>query len=803
MVAPNKEKSQTSSTSKGEKSSRSTTSSKSSTSKLKTTATSSTTSTLSSQQNIYQIDGQQSSVIISEVKDSNSGVIDDNALRTIQTQYVVSPPEYIPPKAKEHYIYGGTQIVEMGTTMGSEMHSREKNQSSWNGKFIYEGTPERTSLKSWETKHAIITEPSTSSNTRTTITKTNEEIIEIGNGGVSSSVTHDVTSESSKLVGDTSKQQSKTTTGKSTGKDLTDAATATDLLLESERCIAKKAYVTTDKTDSVTSSSKSNIESQIIGNSSSFGDKIKTTNKNAKSEASDRYPISTIPSRSGENMQSTSTDNKNSIIETDNKNHYSTEQYSSSFSKSLRSEKSSSSNQLIEIVDGKERIISDSFNESGSMQSKSSSENYKSKADTGSKPEIEYDHKIAEENISFHNDKRDKQPIFDREYRDSHRNIKQRGDNAPLEYSRGSHETTRYDDKTKKYITDVQQRENDRQLDHLTTSTDGIQLEYDIKTLRLQIDDHSKTHQTNFQASIDSDNRFNTSENVKNSNSTQTTNDFLNSTSKCDSYDNKSTTYTSKVFDSTSNTWETVDESNNKNVNKRSSVHKPIHSDHYSPIQNIDSISVIASTSLTDKNSTFNKGSINNSKTILNKNTVNDLEVTKLNSIKSTTETTNKKISQHLYDEKTKSWREVDEKTIKSKRPSLVRYVSKDNDGKFTTIYKRKLFDKRSGTWKVVDEKIYKNNNFNEHIPEVIEDETNITTTTYTTKVFDNQMNTWRIVDEQTFTDRNTLVPKDIAEEIARDKPDIANITTTTELTKVSENDEIFAFTFIRYFQYT
>lgn len=779
MVASNKEKNQ-SSTSKGESAG----SSKSSTSKMKTISTSSTTSTISSQQNICQTDGQKSSVIISEVNDSNSGVIDDNALRTIQTQYVVSQPENIPLKAKEHYIYGGTQIVEMGTTIGSEMHSREKNQSSWNGKFIYEGTPERTNLKSWETKHAVITEPSTSSNTRTATTKANGEPLHIGSSGVSSSATHDMSSESLELVGDTLKAQSKTATGKSAGKDSNDAAAATDLLLKSERCIAKKAYITTDKTDSVASSSVSNIESQIIGNSTSFGDKMKTTNKEAKTEASDRYPKATIPSYSGEDMQSTSTDNKKTIIEIDKKN--STEQYSSSFSKSSRSEKSRSSNQVIETVDGKERILSDTFNESGSMHAKSSSENFKSKTGMGSKPEIEYDHKMDDENISFHKDKRDKQPIFDREYRDSHRNIKKRGVNVPLEYIRCSNETTRYDEKTKKYITDVQQRENDRQLDHRTTSSDGIQLEYDVETTKNQINDHSKIHQTNFQASTDSDNHLNTSENVDDSGSTQTTNDFLNSTTKSD--DNKSTTYISEVFDSTSNTWRTVDESNINNVNKRSSVHKSIRSDHNSPTQNIDSKSVTASTSFIDKNSTVNKSSTKDLKKTLDKRTVNDLKVTKLNSTKSMSETNNQKISQHLYDEKTKSWREVDEKTIKSKRPSLIRYVSKDNDGKFITIYKRKLFDKRSGTWKVVDEKVYKNNNFNEHIPEVIEDETNITTTTYTTKVFDNKTNTWRIVDEQTFTDRNTLVPEDIAEEIARDKPDIANITTTTELTKVSED---------------
>lgn len=147
-------------------------------------------------------------------------------------------------------------------------------------------------------------------------------------------------------------------------------------------------------------------------------------------------------------------------------------------------------------------------------------------------------------------------------------------------------------------------------------------------------------------------------------------------------------------------------------------------------------------------------------------------------------DTTN--VSKQMYDAKTKTWKEVDEKTIKSIRPSLVRYVSQESDGTFTTIYKRKVFDQKTGRWKVVDEKIIKNKNTPETIPEIIDDVTNITTTTYTTKIYDTKTGTWKIVDEKSFVDKETYVPTDIVHEIEKDHADVANITTTTEITKVN-----------------
>lgn len=817
--------------------------------------------------------------------------MDDGTLRGLQTQYVVTQPEQQSPhKPKEHYIFGGTQIVELGTTMGSDQIAREKNQSTWNGKFVLESAPpQRTVTKSW-TKQSTSTDPSTATVTTTTTT---EEVVKGGAGGPT--VKTNVSTESSKLVSDTMKKQSDTSkvaSGKLIdsrigGTDVTDNANANDLLLESERCIAKKAYVTTNKDDDkVPSSSTADIESQILSNKSLFdtATTTKTTTSDAKTSdtkfstetidskydhrkpGSDRYPISTVPSRST-NVQDTNITSSSLVNANDASNRYSTEQFSQSFSTSSRTERASSSNKVVEIVDGKERIVSDTYNESGSQQLKSSQEKYKAKYGTGITPEVEYDQNVAEENIKFATDKRDKEPIFDRDYRDSYRHIKQTGDNAPIEHVLGSYETTRFDDKTKKYVTDVRHHENNRLLDNTSRTTDSIQSKYDVETTRLNYDnltnknqltqstfdsnqtkslrdsnvtstfDQSTSFDSNTRNVYDGTVRFDTNvkfdsnvddrassktsfiDNV--SSSTSKTNDFIR-TAKSDSIDSKSTTYTTKVFDNKTNTWKVVDESSTNEMNQHSTTHKQpsdIDQPRRSPTKYIDSTTHTTETNkFIDKNNVANSSSnttttnidsvntsktTDRSKTLSDKRTSIDKLVSRTSDTKSMTKTTDEKVSQHLYDEKTKTWREVDEKTIKSKRPSLIRYVSKDDKGKFTTIYKRKLFDKRSGTWKVVDEKVYRNNNFNEHIPEVIEDVTNVTTTTYTTKVFDTKTNTWRIVDEQTFTDRNTTVPKDIADEIARDQPDIANITTTTELTKVSDKRYQFAWFYHCFFDFS
>lgn len=787
----------------------------SSTSNQQTTTTTTTSEEFVSQSTT---DGQQqSSVTISEIN-TNIGSIDDGSIRGMQTQYVVTQPEHAQQqsrKPKEHYIYGGTQIMEVGTTLGSEQIAREKNQSTWNGKFVYEGVPERTVLSSW-TKEETSIEPGTSTVTTTT---TKEEFIAVEDTGSHQTATSQ--RESSKLIDDTLNKQSdhsKFKTGRTItqldskfGTDATDHAKSSDLLLESERCIAKKAYLTTDEetVDQVKSTSSasamSNIESQILSNKSLFDVKKSTTKASSDLGSSERYPISTMPSRSAKTDVQDSTITSSSLVKAndENLNRYATEQYSQNFSLSSRTEKATTSNQVIEIVDGKEKIVSDTFKESGLMQSKSSQENYKAKFGSDVTAQVEYDRKEAEENVKFSTDQRDREPIYDRNYRETHRKIGQTGNNAPVELVRGKYETTRFDDKTKKYITNEYITDNNRQLESTSSRiSDTMHTNHDIRTARLNVDSNvnkpltssatdamNTTHNTLFDSNRSSSDRFATTTLLMGSkdlpsSSSVATNDFT-STATSDSVDTKSTIYTTKVFDNKTNTWTVVDESNANEMNRRhTTTHKPTTSDNkrHSPIRS----SIIDSTKQTDKNVISDTKLTTDQKTAREKNTT--IDKTNRSNTTSITKTSDEKVSKHLYDEKTKTWREVDEKTIKSKRPSLIRYVSKDNDGKYTTLYKRKLFDKRSGTWKVVDEKVYRNNNFNEHIPEVIEDITNVTTTTYTTKVYDTKTNTWRVVDEQTFTDSNTTVPKDIADELARDQPDIANITTTTELTKVSEH---------------
>ncbi|KAJ6626284.1 hypothetical protein Bhyg_16532, partial [Pseudolycoriella hygida] len=226
-----------------------------------------------------------------------------------------------------------------------------------------------------------------------------------------------------------------------------------------------------------------------------------------------------------------------------------------------------------------------------------------------------------------------------------------------------------------------------------------------------------------------------------------------------------------KVYDDKTNTWNILNESTisekdivlneGTNVSKQNSGNK-----------------VIASSGTHDSSNRTKSSAVSQtSKELISKSSNKTEEITTSSSTSST--------SQQMYDEKTKRWREVDEKTIKKSRPSVIRYVSHESDGTITTTYKKKKFNKKTGEWTTVEEKVYKNQNEHEAIPEMMEDIKNITTTTYQTKIFDSKTNTWKVVDEKSFTDTHTAVPRDIVEEIERDQADVANITTTTEITKI------------------
>lgn len=154
---------------------------------------------------------------------------------------------------------------------------------------------------------------------------------------------------------------------------------------------------------------------------------------------------------------------------------------------------------------------------------------------------------------------------------------------------------------------------------------------------------------------------------------------------------------------------------------------------------------------------------------------------------KSTSETV------QVFDNKTKTWKNVDASSIeRQKRPSYVRYRSQNDDGSWHTIYKRKLYDEFSKQWRIVDEKVVSSEDQHHaqfaDIPEMIENATNITTTTYTSKVYDTRTGKWTVVDEKSYVDTESAnVTQDIKREIEKDQPDLANIITTTETTKVSQ----------------
>jgi hypothetical protein len=142
-----------------------------------------------------------------------------------------------------------------------------------------------------------------------------------------------------------------------------------------------------------------------------------------------------------------------------------------------------------------------------------------------------------------------------------------------------------------------------------------------------------------------------------------------------------------------------------------------------------------------------------------------------------------------VFDNKSKTWINIDASSLdRQTRPSYVRYRSQDHDGKWHTIYKRKMFDEFSKQWRIVDERhVTSEDTKLVDIPEMIENSANITTTTYTTKVYDTKTGKWSIVEEKSFVDTEpTNVTQDIKREIERDQPDLANIITTTETTKVS-----------------
>lgn len=273
------------------------------------------------------------------------------------------------------------------------------------------------------------------------------------------------------------------------------------------------------------------------------------------------------------------------------------------------------------------------------------------------------------------------------------------------------------------------------------------------------------------------------------------------------------TTFTSKVYDDKTKTWVVVDQSsvNEKDIilpgGPRSSIvidnNGATMSDNNNFVK-ISSDNTANTAAFVDKNSSStsmmnmsNKNTAMSSSSDVKMNSKSTKEVLEKNMSSKKESNRNEKITSttssetiQVFDTKSKSWITVDAGSFdKQKRPSYVRYRSQDDDGKWHTIYKRKLFDEFSKQWRIVDEKVITSDDGITRlgdIPEMIENATNMTTTTYTTKVYDTKTGKWTIIDEKSFTDTDSInVTQDIKREIEKDQPDLANVITTTETTKV------------------
>lgn len=259
------------------------------------------------------------------------------------------------------------------------------------------------------------------------------------------------------------------------------------------------------------------------------------------------------------------------------------------------------------------------------------------------------------------------------------------------------------------------------------------------------------------------------------------------------------TTFTSKVFDDKTKSWVVVGQSsvNETDIILPATTNTAIGD--ASLASNMNTMTISSTTSGIDSTNMKVDSSSSNSKLIssdvqmssksskevLEKNMSSKKESSRGEKIvsSSTSETV------QVYDNKTKTWKNVDMSTInREKRPSYVRYRSQNADGSWHTIYKRKMYDEFSRQWRIVDEKIVSSDDTTRFtdIPEMVENATNMTTTTYTTKVYDTKTGKWSIVEEKSFVDTEPVnVTQDIRREIEKDQPDLANIITTTETTKV------------------
>jgi hypothetical protein len=263
------------------------------------------------------------------------------------------------------------------------------------------------------------------------------------------------------------------------------------------------------------------------------------------------------------------------------------------------------------------------------------------------------------------------------------------------------------------------------------------------------------------------------------------------------------TTYTSKVFDDNSKSWIVVEQSsvNEKDmlipVNEIKYVESKSGASLISSNENALLHDIVTSRSTSNDSKTLNSNKLVSSDSQIRSSSTKETSEKKSSTRKESIrdekiESTTQSETVQVYDTKSKTWKNVDIKTMeKQKKPSYIRYKSQDAEGNWHTIYKRKWFDNISKEWRMIDEKIIRGDDAIKlaEIPEMLENVSNVTTTTYTTKLFDTKTGKWTIVEEKSYVDTEPVnVTHEIKQEIEKDNPDIANIITTTETTKVGSS---------------
>lgn len=266
------------------------------------------------------------------------------------------------------------------------------------------------------------------------------------------------------------------------------------------------------------------------------------------------------------------------------------------------------------------------------------------------------------------------------------------------------------------------------------------------------------------------------------------------------------TTFTSKVFDDKTKSWVVVEQSSVNETDIILPAKSSIGDASSSTSNNMNTMTISSTAAGIDSTNTKVDSMSSNSKLTrsdvqmsskstresMEKNTSSKKESNRDEKIISTSS----KETVQVYDNKTKTWKNVDASSIdQQRRPSYVRYRSQNDDGSWHTIYKRKMYDAFSKQWRIVDEKVVSSDDTTHtaDIPQMIENSSNVTTTTYTTKVYDTKTGKWTIVEEKSYVDTEPVnVTQDIKRDFERDEADLANIITTTETTKVRTSFNVF-----------